>query len=152
MEVIGFIMKILAAIRPSASNDPEVQLAWRQSVATVLSAIVIIGAFSVCWMRGWVPGLAGVALASDIVAARLEIKVRQDSLESGQHAVQLILIKNGIKQALKDRCHSLYARNQAAIDAANRDIDDFTDQYRALTGLEYRIPDCSVILIADAPP
>lgn len=158
--VLDLLRKLLAALRPSASNDPEVQLAWRQSVATTLSAIVLIGAFSVCWMRGWIPGLDGVALAGDIkplalasdfVSFRQQLVNRQDSLESSQHALLLITVRNGIKQALKDRCHAFYAKNQEALDAANSDLDGFTEQYRALTTFVYPIPDCSVTLIATAP-
>lgn len=148
---LEFARLIVKALTPTDDPDPKAQLAWRKAVAFLLMGVIFVGTFSFSWAQGWVPHLSGVALASDLSALDTKIAKRQDTLEASQHSLLLISVKNGIKQALKDRCRAIYARNQAAIDAANGDLDTFIDQYRDLTGLAYGIPDCSVILIADTP-
>lgn len=150
--LIDFLRLIVKALTPTDDPDPKAQLAWRKAVAGCLMGVIVAVVLSFLWAQGRIPGLSGVALAADLTALDGRLSKRQDNLERGQNALLLISVRNGIKQALKDRCHAIYAKNGQALDAANSDLDAFSDQYRALTGLPYNAPDCSVILIANTPP
>lgn len=146
--MVEFLLMVWKALKARHSEDPATQLAWRQAVAGALFGVILVGIFSFFWAQGRLPGLSGVALADDLKKMSVSIESREKKTDSVVASVQMILVKNGIKQALKDRCNAIYARNQAAIDAANNDLDAFSDQYMALTSRPFTPPPCDVVLIS----
>jgi hypothetical protein len=152
--------RIAAALTPSANEDPMVQLHWRWAVIIVLLFIIVTGIFSAAWIRGDIPGLSGVALASDLVVVdgkltdlqnKFEEKItaRQDKQDTNFDQMKLILIKSSLQQALKNRCVSAAAHNQQALENANNDITEYNDQFHMLRGYDYPelLTPCNVILI-----
>ncbi len=148
---LEFLKMVFKALQVPHSEDPSAQLAWRKAVAFCLMALILVCVFSFFWAQGKIPGLSGVALADDLKTMSVNIEKRQASADKAVVSVQMILVKNGIKQSLKDLCNAMNANNQLAMDSANNDLDGFRDQYRDLTGREWIVPDCKVVLISPAP-
>lgn len=156
-KLIELLEKVLMALRPSESNDPVVQLAWRRVVAATLGGMIVLLACSALggfmWMNGKIPGLSGVALADDLRKLDASVQEHERSLQVTLESIQIRDIKNTIKQALKDKCHAIYAKNQLALDVANSDLYETNSQYRRIQGYDYPQlgADCSVILIQETP-
>lgn len=146
-------MKVVLALRARDEEDHVIQLAWRRTVASVLSGVVVAGALiiglSYMWMNGMLPGVSGVALASDLTTLKHELVSKQDDLGTKVDLLSLREVKNDIKQALKNKCTAIYAKNQQALDNANGDLDSANSEFRRLRGYDYPQlnEDCSVILI-----
>lgn len=157
MDSGDFLWKVLTALRPSESNDPHVQSAWRWSVASVLSALVVIYIVSFLWAKGWIPGVSGVAFASDIVDVRKSFTEQMGETRRKIDAIQLMLVKNDIENAMRDSCIARQRANQDALDMANAKLyghdgtDGLIDQYRTLTGHPYDQKDCRALLISTSP-
>lgn len=152
LKLVEFAWKLVLALRPSADGDPMIQLAWRQTVASVVGALVLVVLASGLWMGGDLAfaGLSGVALASDLAALDAKFTKKTGDSDSALNNVQLILVKNGIKGALEDRCFAYYAKNQPALRSANAELDGYREQFRLLTGYAYDVPNCDVVLISNA--
>jgi len=72
------------------------------------------------------------------------------SLEINQNQIQLLIVKASLKNTMKDLCNAQRSGNQAALDAANGDIDSLEDQYHTLTGWTFQRPPCDVVLVGPA--
>lgn len=120
------IFKWLEMLIPSPEADPVAQYAWRKSVFIALAAILIMGGFSFSWAQGWIPGVSGVALSSDVVELRTEIQGdRKDNLEN------LIL-------SMHDRrCLYISTNNAAAADAMGQKLIGLLNKYREISGHDY---------------
>lgn len=155
-----FLRHILIALKPSDSLDPVIQLSWRRAVAGIVSSLVIVAFLTGLWLSGalaWT-GVTGVAWASEITTLQDTIeKNDKKAIEAVSAAMRLgessqrVIIKNALKQTLKDRCHAIDAKNQEALDAANREMDEYRDQFLKLEGYAYFVPDCDVTLIKASP-
>lgn len=158
MNPFEFLWKVVTALKPSESNDPTVQSAWRWSVASVLSSLVVVYAVSFAWAQGWIPGMSGVALASDMSSLKVSVDGQLKDMRRKTDVIQLILIKNGIENAMRDSCTAQQRANQAALDMANATLygregtDGLIDQYFELTGHQYDKRDCRALLISTTSP
>ena len=155
------IGKLLFAIFwPTDSPEQSVQLRWRKSMFFAVLFTILILLFSFAWFQGKVPGLSGVALASDLASAKKEITVstrqslkqldkRVTALESTQHQMLYEQLQNSLETQLVKRCTAIQRNNQDALDAANQRIYDITRQMVQI-GEPYNspLPSCDVILIS----
>lgn len=155
--VIEFIAGLLLALRAPDESDAKAMKAWRQTVAGTLSAVIIVLGLSFCWAQGWLFGWSGVALASDVGALKQSVDSQLGDMRRKTDAIQLILIKNGIENAMRDGCTARQRQNQAALDMANSTLyghdgsQGLIDQYRDLTGHGYEQKDCRALLISTSP-
>ena len=87
-------------------------------------------------MLGHIPGYAGVLWHHDL-----------DFVSDRQDSIELMLVKQGLQQAVKDGCDSVEAGNQRGLEAANTSIDTLSDQYYKLARRVFVRPDCGMVII-----
>lgn len=150
-EAIKFLLK---AIWPTRNPDQEVQMGWR--IAVALSQLLVIGilAFSFAWAQGHVPNLPGVATKQDIkdiresVQGQLGVMSQQiQTLGSRQNAIELLDIRQAMKNSMIDLCLAVEQHNQRALDSANTDLDRESEVFERLTREPYQRQDCATVLI-----
>jgi hypothetical protein len=153
----GFLWRILVALHPSGSADPDIQLTWRQVISAVVSVMVVIGGASLGWAQGWIPGAPGVATKADVQQVSTTLDTRIKSIESTMNSINLRDVKNNIQAELVNSCTAQIRGNQDSLARANDNLygrdgaEGLLDQYRDLTGHDYSVPPCNEILITPAP-
>jgi hypothetical protein len=168
MTIVEFFARLLCALRAPDESDVKAMKTWRQTIAATVSAVVLFMAFSFFRDHGWIPHMSAVAMADDFttfkqsVDSRLttmqhSVDTKLNSVQQKTDAISLLLIKNGIENAMRDSCTARARQNQAALDMANAKLyghdgsDGLMDQYRDLTGHSYDQKDCRALLISTSP-
>lgn len=138
--MLDFIYRLLLAISDAGNDDPIAQRSWRKAMAFCMIVVILIGICGLSWMRGWIPGLSGVALASDVYSFEQSTNGKIDFIE-------LTLVRNQLTVALQNRCEAISQNNRAALSLANQILSDYGDRYHQITHQDYEPPSCDVVLI-----
>lgn len=122
---------------------------WR-SAASLAILVLMIHAFAI---RGWLPGVVGMARADDIdtrIEARLEPIQRQlNALETQSKATNDLLKASLLSQYTRDiraavaaKCATTDSRERERIDNT---IESFQQQYESVADKRYALPRCDEI-------
>lgn len=136
------------ALMPTNDPDPIVQYHWRRAVAFAVILLALCGLGGVGWAQGWIPGMSGVALASDLKAVDVRLTNAQATNDHRFTLIQLLLVKQTIKTEMVNRCAARMKNDQEALDAANDQLTGLEESYRQLQGYSYTEPSCDVVLVA----
>lgn len=97
----------------------------------------------IAWVCGYIPGLSGVAWASDVA-----------SLEVQQHNTELTILKGQMDESLIKRCQLVNvpagtdsSTLQQTLNYVNQNIREMSDRYFELTKRQYNFQSCDVLLI-----
>jgi hypothetical protein len=148
-------------VPPGTPDNPR----WKYDATVSISLVMIMtvgGAFMACGLGlltfiGW----DGFVKADDFALTQRQLnwkieqtareaKARSDTIQKQENDITFLLVKSGLKTAMKDLCNAERTGNQAALDSANTDLEGLEEQYHTLTGYTFNPPDCKTVLV-DSP-
>lgn len=150
---MDWLMKLMSIIFgllvPPPDSDPQRVRNYRwllSSMMVIAYAAVIV---MVLLALGKLPYFSGgVAWAVELRDLRSETLDKQAKADRRVRYVQILMLQNALKQDMHDICSAIQSRNQAALDAANRDFEIMGQQYNDLSGKDYARLPCDVVLIS----
>lgn len=147
---LSYLWRVLLVLN---NMDPKADRTWKRFVGAVVSLLLVGAIVTGVWVKGWFPDFGGVALAADLDTLKEDFTRKQKDLESKTDRLAMVIVRGALKTALIDRCNAQYRENQEALNAANGQLDDLSEQYRVLSqGREPYLPtDCRTVLIAPRP-
>lgn len=147
---LSYLWRVLLVLN---NMDPKADRTWKRFAGACLSVLLVGAIITGVWVKGWVPDFGGVALASDLKTLKEELATKQKDLETKTDRLAMVIVRGALKTALIDRCNAQYRENQEALNAANGQLEDLSEQYRILTnGRDPYLPtDCRTVLIAPRP-
>lgn len=108
-------------------DDPKMLGRWRLAISGTLLVIAGLLAFHISWACGWLPGLPGFAMASEM--AQVDKKV--DRLYQSD-------LVDRIEKILRFKCNS----GSQELDSTLRDLEA---EYRDEVGQQYQRPSCEYL-------
>jgi hypothetical protein len=119
-------LEFLELLIPSPEADPKIQYAWRKAVFLSLAGIMLIGSFSLAWAQGFVPGMSGVALSSDVASFKAAWNDdRADTTESN------------ILDMHDRECLAKFSGNRQEAEFLARRVSELKNKYAAIKNRQY---------------
>lgn len=147
--IVKFLGTLFGLLIPPEDADPGHVRTYRWAVSSMLVGIYLVVGLWVLVAVGAIPAVsAGIAWVSDVEKIKVEMAQKQAFTALRIKTIQTLLVRNALKQSLHDACSAISNNNQAALDAANNDLDVMSEQYMQLTGRPYVRPPCDVVLIS----
>lgn len=140
----------MVALSPSESADPMVQFRWRRAVAVTLLMVVLGSLGSLAWAQGWIPGMSGVALASDVADLKRQLSWQVNSIRDKQALDEALTLETVILEQRTNECQAENGKppNDLAARYALERLHDYLNQYRRLTGYQYpNLPTCDELVL-----
>jgi len=144
-------LAIVRRIIPPLDGDP-----WERFKYDLMMSLLVFGGgvimiFHVMWVCGW---LAFMGLISPYASAQTA-----DNMQAQVNAQQLILvsieagqISDKIRDAKRQVCLAIQAKNQTALDAWARELENQKQQFRDKIHIEPNVMGCDELLIGGTAP